>query len=65
MAVEPMRVGDLRPYARKARTHSKKQVKQIARSINRFGFTNPVLSRRPWEWGAVGPSSRRHKRITH
>lgn len=33
----------LRPYARNARTHSKKQIKQIARSIERFGFTNPVL----------------------
>ena len=33
----------LRPYARNARTHSKKQVRQIASSIERFGFTNPVL----------------------
>ncbi|MCB1483924.1 MAG: ParB N-terminal domain-containing protein [Hyphomicrobiaceae bacterium] len=33
----------LRPYARNARTHSKTQVKQIADSIKRFGFTNPVL----------------------
>lgn len=34
---------DLRPYANNARTHSKKQIKQIAESIRRFGFTNPVL----------------------
>lgn len=33
----------LRPYARNARTHSKKQIKQIAASIERFGFNNPVL----------------------
>jgi hypothetical protein len=33
----------LRPYARNARTHSRKQIKQIAASISRFGFTNPVL----------------------
>jgi hypothetical protein len=33
----------LRPYARNARIHSRKQVKQIAASIERFGFTNPVL----------------------
>ena len=33
----------LRPFPRNARTHSKKQVQQIARSIERFGFTNPVL----------------------
>ncbi|MEJ8571602.1 DNA methyltransferase [Microbaculum marinum] len=31
------------PYANNARTHSRKQVKQIADSIRRFGFTNPVL----------------------
>lgn len=31
------------PYANNTRTHSKEQVKQIASSINEFGFTNPVL----------------------
>lgn len=36
-------IASLRPYARNARTHSKKQIKQIAASIGRFGFTNPVL----------------------
>src|SRR5215204_1559141 len=43
MHVEHVEVGALRPYARNARTHSKKQLKQIATSIDRFGFTNPVL----------------------
>jgi ParB-like chromosome segregation protein Spo0J len=28
---------------RNARTHSKKQLRQLARSITTFGFTNPVL----------------------
>ncbi len=36
-------IASLKPYAHNARTHSKKQVAQIARSIERFGFTNPVL----------------------
>lgn len=36
-------ITSLRPYAGNARAHSKKQIKQIARSIERFGFTNPVL----------------------
>lgn len=36
-------VADLKPYEKNARTHSKKQIKEIARSITRFGFTNPVL----------------------
>jgi DNA modification methylase len=33
----------LKPAPRNARTHSRKQLRQIARSIERFGFTNPVL----------------------
>jgi hypothetical protein len=33
----------LMPYKNNARTHSKKQIRQIASSIKRFGFTNPVL----------------------
>ena len=36
-------ISALRPYKGNARNHSKKQVKQIAASIARFGFTNPVL----------------------
>jgi DNA modification methylase len=31
------------PYPRNARTHSKKQIRQIATSIEHFGFVNPVL----------------------
>ena len=31
------------PYARNARTHSAEQVAQIARSIQEFGWTNPIL----------------------
>ncbi len=30
-------------FPNNARTHSRKQLKQIARSIERFGFVNPVL----------------------
>jgi hypothetical protein len=33
----------LRPRATNPRTHSKKQIRQIAASIERFGFTNPIL----------------------
>ena len=43
MAVVPMAVAFLRPYRGNARTHSKKQIRQIADSIRKFGFTNPVL----------------------
>jgi len=33
----------LKPAHRNPRTHSRKQLRQIADSIERFGFTNPVL----------------------
>jgi DNA modification methylase len=36
-------ISTLRPYARNARKHSREQLRQIAASIERFGFTNPVL----------------------
>jgi ParB-like chromosome segregation protein Spo0J len=42
-SIEMTPVMALRPYAGNARTHSKKQIRQIADSISRFGFTNPVL----------------------
>jgi DNA modification methylase len=43
MKIDYMRVRELRPYPNNARTHSKKQVRQIANSIAKFGFCNPVL----------------------
>jgi ParB-like chromosome segregation protein Spo0J len=39
-------VDSLAAYTRNARTHSKRQIQQIARSIKEFGFTNPVLVNR-------------------
>src|SRR6266404_5972230 len=43
LAITYRAVADLKPYPRNARTHSRKQVKQIAAAIKEFGFTNPVL----------------------
>jgi ParB-like chromosome segregation protein Spo0J len=43
MQIETVPAHALRPYCRNARTHSKRQVKQIMASIKRFGFTNPIL----------------------
>jgi ParB-like chromosome segregation protein Spo0J len=37
------KIPELKPYPRNARTHARKQVKQIAAAIREFGFTNPVL----------------------
>lgn len=36
-------IASLRPYERNARTHSDKQLRMLAASIRRFGFTSPVL----------------------
>jgi DNA modification methylase len=41
--IENVPVGQLIPYKGNARTHSRKQIRQIADSIKRFGFNNPVL----------------------
>lgn len=41
--VEYVRIDDLIRSPRNARTHSPKQVRELARSIERFGFTNPIL----------------------
>lgn len=36
-------LADLKPWPGAARTHSKKQIRQIAESIRRFGFINPIV----------------------
>lgn len=41
--IEQVAPDALRPHPRNARTHSKKQIRQIAASIERFGFTCPAL----------------------
>jgi DNA modification methylase len=43
LKIEEIAVGDLTPWAKNARTHSKKQLRQIGESIRTFGFTSPVL----------------------
>lgn len=41
--IEHVSIDKLKPYERNARTHSDRQIQQIANSINEFGFTTPVL----------------------
>ncbi len=41
--IEYLPLGALKPYPRNARTHSRKQIRQIANSIEEFGFTNPLI----------------------
>ena len=40
---ENVNIDRLKPYENNARTHSEEQVKKIVRSIEEFGFINPVL----------------------
>ena len=44
MKTEDVNVGSLKPYPRNSRVHSRKQIRQIAKSIEKFGFLNPVLT---------------------
>ncbi len=41
--IETTPVSDLKPRSTNPRTHSKKQIRQIANSIKQFGFNNPIL----------------------
>jgi hypothetical protein len=38
MNIENVSTSALQPYAGNARTHSKRQIRKIAKSIERFGF---------------------------
>jgi DNA modification methylase len=41
--VQSISIEAIRPNPRNPRTHSKKQIKQIAASIKKFGFLNPLI----------------------
>ncbi len=43
LQVEYLPIGELRANPRNARTHSRRQLRQIAESIKAFGFLNPIL----------------------
>ena len=40
---ENVPIKQLKPYEKNARTHNEKQIEKIAKSIEEFGFINPVL----------------------
>jgi DNA modification methylase len=43
LKIKYLLAADLVPYENNSRTHSQQQVDQIKRSMNEFGFTNPIL----------------------
>ena len=44
MKTEDVGLNLLKPYPKNSRVHSRKQIRQIAKSIEKFGFVNPVLT---------------------
>jgi len=43
LRVETLPIRSLKPYPNNPRTHSKRQIEQVASSIRTFGWTNPIL----------------------
>ena len=43
MRLQQIAISQIKPSSRNSRTHSAKQIRQIADSIVAFGFTNPLL----------------------
>lgn len=43
LKIQYRKLSELVPYDKNSRTHSDEQVQQVAASIKRFGFTNPIL----------------------
>jgi ParB-like chromosome segregation protein Spo0J len=43
MRLQQIAIRQIKPSSRNSRTHSAKQIRQIADSIVAFGFTNPLL----------------------
>lgn len=42
MKIENIDIKDITPYAKNAKKHTKKQIKQIEQSIEEFGFNDPI-----------------------
>ena len=43
LTIQYLPIGDLKQNRRNARTHTKRQIRQVAKSIKEFGFVNPLL----------------------
>jgi|TARA_Y100000296_G_scaffold28960_2_gene33772 DNA modification methylase len=43
MQIQQIQLGDIKPYDKNAKKHPEKQIKQVARSIEEFGFNQPLV----------------------
>ena len=41
--IDFVKIGELQEYSTNPKIHDEKQIQQIAKSIDKFGFTNPIL----------------------
>jgi hypothetical protein len=58
--VQSLSIRQIKLNQRNSRTHSAKQIRQIANSIVAFGFTNPLLVTEDWELIAARAATRQH-----
>ena len=47
MKIIQTKINDLKPYKNNPRKHTEEQIAQIAKSIDEFGFLNPILFTHP------------------
>lgn len=43
MKIKDVDINEIKPYSKNAKQHSKKQIQQVANSIQRFGFVQPLV----------------------
>ena len=43
MKIEEIKIKELKPYSKNAKSHPQKQIKLLAKNIDKFGFTTPIL----------------------
>ena len=43
MKIEMMKIKDLIPYEKNAKRHNRQQIQNVAESIRRFGFAQPLV----------------------
>lgn len=42
LKIEKINITDIKPYSKNAKRHPKKQIEQIKKSIQDFGFNDPI-----------------------
>jgi hypothetical protein len=42
LKIEKLNITDIKPYSKNAKRHPKKQIEQIKKSIQDFGFNDPI-----------------------